>query len=82
MDTDIINNLEESLINTLIDYFSMDTISQETDILDLCIYDFMEFVEVIMIIEEKYKIDLKNYDTDDIRYVNQILKFIQEKNRD
>ncbi|MBQ8997201.1 MAG: hypothetical protein IJ086_02735 [Clostridium sp.] len=72
---------EEQLLSLLTNYLCMDDISLETDLLDVCIYDFLEFVEIIMLIEEEFKINFSSYDTNDIRYVKQVLELINENNK-
>lgn len=44
------------------------------------IYDYMEFAEILILIEETFNICFKNYDLEEINTIKQIADIIKEKN--
>lgn len=77
-----LNPIELDLINIAVEHLCLDKeeISLDSDLFYLCIYDYMEFAEILMSIEETFEICLKNYDLEDIKTIRQIANIIKEKN--
>ena len=77
-----LNPIELDLINIAVEHLCLDKeeISLDSDLFYLCIYDYMEFAEILMSIEETFNICLKNYDLEEINTIRQIANIIKEKN--
>lgn len=77
-----LNPIELDLINIAAERLCLDKeeISLDSDLFYLCIYDYMEFAEILMSIEETFNICLKNYDLEEINTIRQIANIIKEKN--
>lgn len=76
--------MEEQLIDYISELLSMDTleINEDTDLLDICIFDYVEFFDIIYNIEEHFNISIMDDDTDDIehiRTVGKLSELIKEK---
>lgn len=73
-------NIEEELIKAISEYLEIDSLASDSDLFNICINDYMEFAEIIMLIEESFEVDLENYDIEDIKTIRQISQIIWNKN--
>lgn len=74
------NNMEQELIKIASEHLDIEFLTPDSDLFDICIYDYMEFVGIIMLIEESFEVDLEKYDIEDIKTIKQISHIIQNKN--
>ena len=68
--------MENKLIEFIADLLCInkEDLNSNTDLLDLCIFDYVEFFDIIVSIEEKFKITLAEDEIDDIEHIRTIEK--------
>ena len=68
--------MENKLIEFIADLLCInkEDLNSNTDLLDLCIFDYVEFFDIIVSIEEEFKITLAEDEIDDIEHIRTIEK--------
>lgn len=68
--------MENKLIEFIADLLCInkEDLNLNTDLLDLCIFDYVEFFDIIVSIEEEFKITLAEDEIDDIEHIRTIGK--------
>ena len=75
------NTIEQEIIDIVGEHLSYDKskIKLKSDIVNDLGADSLDCVEVIMALEEKYKISITDEDAADIRTVEQLINIVKEK---
>lgn len=76
--------MNDELIEFLSELLCIDTtdLTSDSDLLDICIFDYVEFFGIICSVEEHFNISILEDDVDDIehiRTVGKLNKLVQEK---
>ena len=75
------NTIEQEIIDIVGEHLSYDKnkIKLKSDVVNDLGADSLDCIEIIMAVEEKYKISITDEDASDIRTVEQLINIVKEK---